>query len=80
VVLLPAPLPPSNAVIPPFLTFKLTPFKTKITWLYTTSILLTIKISSDLLGDLVFFCYFNVIHTIFPVDKREPKKIRLSDF
>ena len=27
VVLFPAPLPPSKAVIPPFLTFRLTPFK-----------------------------------------------------
>ena len=33
VVLFPAPLPPSKAVMPPFLTFKLTPFKTRITWL-----------------------------------------------
>ena len=33
VVLFPAPFPPSKAVIPPFLTFRLTPFKTKITWL-----------------------------------------------
>src|SRR6516165_3257279 len=52
VVVLPAPLPPSNATMPPSGTSSETPFSTRMTWLYMTSMLLTASSAraSDMAG------------------------------